>query len=284
MKEKKIPQFVLAGNSPLSDIRTYPETRAWWPDIHLEGAITAQFVLKQNPKAKIGTLELNNDLSKSLIEGVKAGLKDKSSQLVSEQTFEPSQTDLSGQINALKEAGVDTIIAGVSGNQGSSALKYMAQIGWHPTFFNYSNSASRLAFADPAGPAAVGVYTVQWLKDPADPQWANEAWLPKYQAAVGKYGNGAKADDLSVLNGWAFANALVKALKTMKNTTQQDPLNAWGDIKDESLDALVPGVKLSIGPDGRLIHSYRVAKYDGTSWVLEGEVIDAVKEGLLDAK
>jgi len=284
MKSRGVPQFVMAGNSPLSDIKTYPTTRAWWPDIHLEGAITARVVLSKNAGAKVGTLALNNDLSKSLIEGVKGGLGAKANQLISEQTFEPGQTDLSGQINNLKAAGVDTVIGGVSGTQGSSALKYMSQIGYTPTFFNYSNSASRLAFADPAGPAAVGVYTVQWLKDPADPQWANEAWLNKYKDAVSKYGNGAKSDDLSVLNGYAFGEALVKALSGMSKPTQEGLLEAWGKIKDQTSDALVPGVKLSIGPDGRLIHSYSLARYDGKSWVLQGKVIDAMAEGLMDVR
>lgn len=240
-----------------------------------------RFVLAQNPDAKIGTLEVNNDLSKSLVAGVEEGLGDKADQLIEQPTYEPSATDLSGQVNQLKAAGVDTIIAGMAGPVAGSAIKYIEQIGWEPTIFNYSNAASKVSFADLAGPGAEGVYTVQWLKDPADPQWADEPAMREYREAVEQYGDGADPDDLSVLNGYAFGRAFIEALSTMNDPTREGLIEAWDGIENVEVGALIPEVSLTAGPDGRLVHAYRVARYDGESWQLEGEVINAVEEGLV---
>jgi hypothetical protein len=46
----------------------------------------------------------------------------------------------------------------------------------------------------------------------------------------------------------------------------------------------MPGAKLNAGPDGRLVHTYRVGRFDGTSWVGEGTAIDALASGLLPSK
>jgi branched-chain amino acid transport system substrate-binding protein len=172
----------------------------------------------------------------------------------------------------------------MSGPQAASASKYMSQIGWKPTLVNYSNAASRLAFTDLAGSAAVGALAVQWLKDPKDPEWAHEQWMIDYRSAVKTYGKGANADDLSVLNGYAFAEALVNVLATMENPTRDGLLKAWDSVHAMPLDALMPGAQLNGGPDGRLVHSYRVGRFDGTSWVPEGATIDAFASGLLPSK
>lgn len=113
MKSKGVPQFVMAGNAPLSDVKTYPATHAWWPDIRLEGAITAKTVLKENPNAKIGALGLDNDITASQVEGIKEGLDGHSDQLVAQEVFPPTAQDLTSQMNRLKAAGVDTIISGI---------------------------------------------------------------------------------------------------------------------------------------------------------------------------
>lgn len=281
MKGQAVPQFVMAGNAPLSDIKTYPTTRAWWPDIRLEGAITARTILDKSPNAKIGVLGLNNDITASQVEGVKDGLDQHTNQLVATETYPPSATDLSGQVNRLKAAGVDTLIAGIGGPQGINAVQYMKQTGWAPQVYNYSNASTIATFVGQAGAAADGMHSVQWMKDPADPQWANDEGIKKFKDAVQKYGDGADPNNFVVLNGYAFGQALVGVLKTIKNPTRDGLIKAWDGVQNVENAALLPGVKLSAGSDGRLVHSYRMTTWDGTTWKLEGDVIDATKLGLL---
>src|SRR5699024_9144072 len=166
MKGKSVPQFVMAGNVPLSNIDEYQTTRAWWPDILLEGAITAKHVLEDNPNAKIGVTGLDNDITASQIQGIKKGLDGKTERLVAEAPFPPDKKDISGEMNRLKEAGANTLITGMTAPQGSNALKYLSQIGWNPDIYNYSNSSSIESLINQAGQSAKALHSVQWLKDP----------------------------------------------------------------------------------------------------------------------
>ncbi|MDL4812678.1 ABC transporter substrate-binding protein [Actinomadura opuntiae] len=275
MKTQKVPQFVFAGNSPLSDVKHYPTTRAWWPDIKLEGSIAARYALSKDPNARLGTLVVNNDLSASLVAGVRDGLGVKRGQLTSEQTFEPSSTDLTGQVNKLRAAGVTTLISAIGGTQGAAALKYMRQTGWRPLVINYSVTSSRVALTDAAGSAAAGVHTVQWAKDPAEPRWAGQPWMTAYREALGRYAKGTRPGDPGALNGYAFAQALVKVLERMKDPTREGLLKAWDSIDGVQLDPLMPGVVLKAGPDGRLVHAYQPAHFDGRSWIPDGPVVSA---------
>lgn len=84
-----------------------------------------------------------------------------------------------------------------------------------------------------------------------------------------------------VLNGYAFGQALVAVLKTMDTPTREGLLDAWGKVDNVTNDALLPGLKLDSGPDGRLIHSYRLTTWVGSTWKVTGDVIDAYQLGLL---
>jgi branched-chain amino acid transport system substrate-binding protein len=284
MKSRGVPQFVMAGNVPLSNIKKYPTTRAWWPDISLEGALTAKAVLKANPKARIGTLGLDNDITASQVKGIKKGLAGQAGKLVDQETFAPTATDYSSQISRLKSSHVNTLVSGMNGPGGISALKYMRQIGYKPQIYNYSVSSNIATLTGKAGDAATGVHSVQWLKDPADPQWADDKGIQQYKKAIKSYGHGAKADDQIVLNGYGFGEAFVKVLKGMKNPTRKGLIKAWDNVKDQSNGALLTGINLSAGPDGRLIHSYRLTTWTGETWKIEGGVLDAYKLGLLSHK
>lgn len=282
MKGNGVPQFVMAGNAPLSNIEEYPTTRAWWPDIRLEAGIAAHTVLERNPDAKIGGIGLNNDITASQVEGIKLGLGEHKDQLITVEKYPPTANDFSSQINRLRAAGVDTWISGIGGTDAITAFKYMAQIGYDPEIYNYSGATGIIDFLGKVGELGKGIHCVMWTKDPADPQWADDEELTKYREAIKKYGKGADPDDPLVLNGYGFGAALVDVLKTMDNPTREGLLEAWDNVKDLDNPALVPGATLNAGPDGRLVHNYRLATWNGTTWKFQGDVVDALKIGILD--
>jgi branched-chain amino acid transport system substrate-binding protein len=276
----KLPQvFIMAGNTPLGEVDKYPYTRAWWPDISYEGAIDTRYVLDNMPNPKIGTLMLNNDLANSETAGIKATLGDKAGQLV-ETTFEPSQVDVSRQVLQLREAGVSAVLT-QGGNQTINAVKYMNQIGWTPSVFLYGAGSGRKSTLGVIGlDLSKGLYAPLWLKDPDDPQWANDPGVLGYKQTIQKYGEGADPDDIVTANGYAAGEAFVAALKSMKEPTRQALMQAIDATKGLQLDMLYPGVQLNSGPGGRLIFSYQMCQFDGTSWKPIGEALDAVKLGL----
>ena len=119
-----------------------------------------------------------------------------------------------------------------------------------------------------------------WLKDPDDPQWASDAGVAAYKTAVQKYGEGADAEDIVTANGYAAGQAMVEALKNMKDPTRASLMQAIDGLKSVQLDTLYPGVQLNAGPGGRLIFSYQICQFDGSTWKPVGSALDAVKLGL----
>jgi branched-chain amino acid transport system substrate-binding protein len=281
MNRAKLPQvFVMAGNSPLGEVDKFAYTRAWWPDIQYEGGIDTRYILDNVPNPKIGTLMLNNDLANSETVGIKAALGDRAASLLVETTFEPSQVDVTRQILQLREAGVTALIT-QGGVQTINAVKYMNQIDWKPTVFLYGAGSGRKSTLGVIGlDQSKGLYAPLWLKDPNDPQWASDTGVTAYKASVQKYGEGADAEDIVTANGYAAGQAMVAALKSMKDPTRASLMQAIDGLKGVQLDTLYPGVQLNAGPGGRLIFSYQICQFDGSTWKPVGPILDAVKLGL----
>ena len=282
MNRAKLPHvFIFAGNSPLGESDKYPYTRAWWPDISYEGAIDTRYILDTIPDPKIGTLMLNNDLAASETAGIKNALGDRAAQVLVLQTnYEPSQVDMTGQVNQLRAAGANAILT-QGGTQTINAVKYMDQIGWKPTVFLYAAGSSIKTSLSVIGlEQSKGLLAPLWLKDPSDPQWAGDPKVAEYRTAVQKYGEGADPEDSQTANGYAAGEAFVAALKAMKQPTRQGLMDAIGGIKGLKLDMLQPTVTLNAGPGGRLIFQYQMNQFDGQSWKPVGGVLDAIHLGL----
>jgi branched-chain amino acid transport system substrate-binding protein len=281
MNRAKVPQvFIMAGNTPLGELDKFPYTRAWWPDIKYEGGISTRYILDNVPNANIGTLMLNNDLANSETLGIKAALGDHADGQLVETIYEPSQVDVSSQVLQLREAGANALIS-QGGVQAINALKYMNQIGWNPMVFLYGAGSGRKATLSAIGlPQSKGLYTPLWLKDPNDPQWANDSGVSAYKQAIQTYGEGADPEDIVTANGYAAGEAFVTALKNMKDPTRQALMQAIDGMKGVQLDTLYPGVQLNSGPGGRLIFSYQICQFDGDSWKPVGDVLDSIKLGL----
>jgi branched-chain amino acid transport system substrate-binding protein len=277
----KLPQvFIMAGNTPLGEVDKYPYTRAWWPDISYEGAIDSRYILDNVPNAKIGTLMLNNDLANSESAGIRQALGDNADQLLVETTYEPSQVDVSRQVLQLREAGVTAVLT-QGGTQTINAVKYMHQIGWTPAVFLYGAGSGLKSTLQVIGvDVSKRLYAPLWLKDPDDPQWADDSGVQNYKQTIQKFGEGADPEDIVTANGYAAGEAFVTALRSMKEPTRQSLMQAIDDTRALQLDMLYPGVELNSGPGGRLIFSYQMCQFDGTSWKAIGQALDAVKLGL----
>lgn len=279
LNQQQTFHMVLAGNTPFSNVEEFPYTHAWWPDIAWEGAITTEYVLENFPGKKLGLLGLNNDLSTSQ----QAGIEKAGGKLDKIITVAPGQADLSAQVNEMRSAGVEVLFFTIAGPGEIAALKYMKQVGYAPTIVMYSGASSRKAVITPAGLDTVtGVISAQWLKDPGDPKWADDADVVAYRADVAEFGaeTSADAEDQLTLNGYGAAAALVEAI-TAAGSSEPDALNtAWGELKGIDNPALQPGSQLDAGPGGRLVYDYRLTRFDGTSWVDLGEVQDAAELGV----
>jgi len=282
METRKVAQFAFAGNVPLSDTDAYQYTRSLWPDVRLEMGLVTQHILKEDPDAKVGILGLNNDFTSSVIEGVEAGLGDKKDQLVAIEKYEPGAPELSGQVNKLRAAGVTALATTLQG-PSAKAVEYIRQIGWEVPIYNYSNSTSKLAFLDliPAS-AATGVRQARWFRDPADPALKDDAGMKEYREIIAEFGDGANPDDALVINGFGLGQAVLVALQNMAEPTPEALIESWDNLPPTPSPALPKGVEFKPVLGGRVVSSYEIVEWDGTTWKSLEPVKDAIGEGFID--
>lgn len=281
IETRKVAQFAFAGNEPLSEIDKYKYTRSLWPDVRLEYGLVAQHMLKEDPDAKVGVLGINTDFTESVIAGVEAGLGDKKDQLVAIERFEPAAPDLTGQINKLKAAGVTALAVTLQGPT-AKAVEYARQIGWDVPMYNYSNSTSKLAFLDliPAE-AAAGMRQARWYRDPADAALKDDPGMIEYRELIAQHGDGANPDDALVMNGFGLAQAVIAALQNMAEPTPEALIESWDNLPPTESPALPLGVQFKPVQGGRVVSSYEVVEWDGSTWKSLEPVKDAIPEGFL---
>jgi branched-chain amino acid transport system substrate-binding protein len=269
---EKVAQIVPATQSVFSDIEATPFTRGWFPDSAWEGQVIGEHIQEESPDATVGVLGLNNDLTTSLVDGLTAGGATPAKVL----TVAPGVVDLTSQLNELRGAGVDTVFMSVVGPAQPATLRTMADIGYQPKTYLYSAGSDLATSVGPAGPENVtGALTAQYFKDPADPRWAEDEGVQAFREDIEEYGDAKNADSYLAIEGYGMAAAIVSVLEESGGEGGQAFIDAWDAIEGVDNPAILPGMQLSGGPGGRVLHQYQMLEFDGTSWQDAGDVVDA---------
>ena len=269
---EQVVQIVPATQSVFSDVEATPFTRGWFPDSAWEGQVIGQHIVEQSPDATVGVLGLNNDLTTSLVDGLTAGGATPAKVL----TVAPGVVDLTSQLNELRGAGVDTVFMSVVGPAQPATLRTMADIGYRPATYLYSAGSDLATSIGPAGLENVtGALTAQYFKDPADPRWADDEGVQAFRADIEEYGDAANAESYLAIEGYGMAAAITAVLEESGGEGGQAFLDAWDGLEGVENPAILPGMELSGGPGGRVLHQYQMLEFDGTSWQDAGEIVDA---------
>lgn len=260
-------QLAIAGNGPLSDIEKTPYTRAWFPDNSAEAKAVTEHVIEQNPNAKIGVLYVNSDTGTDYLAGVREAVEAQTSAtIVKEVTYESTDATVNSQINQLRSAGVDTVIAIPLGAIPFQMTKYIQQIDWDPVVTINESSSGIKATMTKMGDSADGLLSAHYVMDPADPQFADGDDLAEYRATIEKYGDGADPEDFNTLKGYALGEAIVKVLSGLDNPTSDEFLEAWDNLPPTDNDVLLDGVQMEGGEGGRLLNSFQIVEFDDGGW------------------
>jgi branched-chain amino acid transport system substrate-binding protein len=176
MNSKKVPHlFVATGATKWGDPKNFPWTMGWQPTYQAEGSIFAKHILDTKPNAKIAVLMQNDDYGKDYFKGFEDGLGDKKNLIVAKVTYEVTDPTIDSQMVSLKASGADVFFNITTPKFAAQAIKKAAEIGWKPTHYLNSVSASVSAVLAPAGlEISTGIMTTLYAKDPTDPQFAND--------------------------------------------------------------------------------------------------------------
>ena len=278
LNQKKVPHLLAStGASRFTDPANYPWTMAYNPNYQSEAHIYARYILANHPNAKIGILYQNDDLGKDYVKGLKDGLGAKAAaMIVAEASYELSDPSVEAQMVALKGSGADLFYNITTPKFGAQAIKKAAELGWKPVHILDINATPVGQTLVPAGlENAKGIISVNYGKDPLDPQWANDEGMKRYKAFMAKYAPEQDADSGIATYGYSTAALLVEILQRCgDNLTRENIMKQATSLKGVVGDLALPGMSISTGPtDYKLNKQFQMMKFDGARWELFGPIL-----------
>ena len=277
LNEKKVPQLLAStGATRFTDPKHFPWTIAFNPNYQSEAHIYAKYILANYPNAKIAILYQNDDLGKDYVKGLKDALGPKANMIVAEVSYELSDPTVDSQMVTLKSSGADLFYNITTPKFGAQAIRKAAELGWKPVQIPDINATPVSQTLIPAGlENAKGIISVNYGKDPLDPQWADDEGMKRYKAFMAKYAPGEDANSGIATYGYSTAALLVHILKQCgDDLTRANIMKQATNIKGYVADLTLPGMATSTTPDDwRINKQFQMMKFDGERWVLFGPIL-----------
>jgi branched-chain amino acid transport system substrate-binding protein len=277
LNSKKVPQlFVSTGATKWGDPEHFPWTMGFNPSYQLEGKVYAKHILANHPKAKIAVLYQNDDYGKDLLKGLKEGLGDKAKMIVAEASYEASDPTVDSQIVTLKGSKADVFVNVATPKFAAQAIRKVADVGWKPVHYLNNVGASVGSVLTPAGlDKSTGLLTTQYLKDPTDKQWDSDPAMQKYKQFMAKYYPEGNLADASNSYAYVAAQVMVQVLKQCNGDfSGASIIKQAASLKDYVPDLMLNGITINTSAtDFFPFDQLQLARFNGTTWVAEGQVI-----------
>lgn len=276
MNQKKVPHLFLAtGASKWNDPKNFPWTMGFNPNYQSEGKLYAQHILATKPNAKIAVLYQNDDYGKDYLKGFMDGLGAKAqAMVVKTATYEVTDPTVDSQIVTLQSSGADTFFNITTPKFAAQAIRKVADVGWKPVHYLNQVSASVGSVLKPAGlDKSAGLISMQYIKDPSDPKWANDKAMQDYLAFMKKYLPDLDPLDANNTYGLAVAQLTAQLLRQCgDNLTRENVMKQAASIRNFQIPMALPGVLAQTGPDDFApFQTMQLVRFDGQTWVAFGE-------------
>jgi branched-chain amino acid transport system substrate-binding protein len=279
VNRKKVPHlFVATGAAKWGDAKLYPWTTGFQPDYRTEAEIYAKYMLQEKPDAKLAILYQNDDFGKDYLAGVKAVLGARYSKMVTEAAYEPTDPTIDSQITSLQASGANVLLVVAAPKFAAQSIRKVHDLGWHPMFFMTNVSISVATVMRPAGMEdGIGIISTGYLKDPTDPQWDHDAGMQEWRAFMAKNMPGADMTDGNYVYAYAASKLMLHVLRQCKgNFSRANIMRQAESVHDLVLPTVLPGIKASTShTDHRPLKAMRLERWDGKTWVLFGDIIEA---------
>lgn len=270
-----------------TEYKKYPWTIGWQPDYIAEGRLYGLDIRRKSPNAKIAVLYQNDAYGKDYLFGFKSALGDANAkrQIVGEEPFEVTLPSPSSQLAKLRATGADTLIIFVTPRPTIQTYAIIRALGWTPRQI-YVNSVSATdtfmttAVASSSAATVNGSVSTGYLKDPAAPQWVNDAAVKQYRTLMGTYNPRGRVTDGLNLYGFAKAETFVQAMyKAGRNPTRASLMRALLTMNAVNKFAL-PGVRMrSSARDHFIISQQQLIRYSNGTWIPVGPLVDGRPRG-----
>jgi branched-chain amino acid transport system substrate-binding protein len=257
INQQEVPHlWVSTGATKWGDADTYPWTTGYIPDYTSEGEILGNYVNENFAGQSVAALYQNDDFGKNGFAGFSGVFE---GEIVAEQTYESTATDVSSQLAVLRDANPDILYLYSTPSFTAKVFAYMKANSWDPQVVeSYVNSATQLASLVGGGTAPeqiqagfadiAGTISTNYILDPvAD---VDEEPIVEHARILSEYGGGS----LTTLS--VYAQGLAEtAVETLRIACENGDMTRAGVMAAaESLDefapsVLLPGITISTSPD-----------------------------------
>ncbi len=284
LNQAKVPQTLVSTGASYWGLqgKEYPWTIGWQPDYIAEGRIYGQHIKANFNGKKIAVLYQNDDYGKDYLYGVRAALGKNyaDANIVAQEGFEVTATSVATQMTRIRASGATIFVLLATPTPTIRAYATGKALGFNPEQIYLNSVSATAAFLNIAVGAAGAPYvngslSVAYLKDPANPEWNNDAAMKLYRQIMAKYAPAANANNGLYLYGVAKAEAFVQALTAAgKNPTRASLMAALTTMNTTNKFAL-PGVKEKTGKSDRFVISQmQLIRYTHPDWKRQGKLIE----------
>lgn len=278
LNSKQVPQlFVATGASKWNDPKNYPWTTAMLPLYDMEAKIYANYVLKNKPDGKVAIIYQNDDFGKDYVRGFREGLGDKAKSMITiEAPYEITSATVDAEVVRMRASGADILFIVATPKFAAQVIKRTHELGWKPLQMVVSVSASIGSVLKPAGvEASQGVITAVALKEPDDPQWANDQDMKDYKAFMKSIGQEGMIDDSNAVQGYMAAVLLERILQRAgDNLTRENIRDIAASMDEKDVPMVLPKLSLHTQKDNySLYNALYLQRFEGDRYNLfEGPI------------
>ena len=279
VNDRKVPHLFIANNlRRFSD----PEHHPWTvpsirPSFYHEAKAYAQYILRVRPNAKIAILHGNEDTGKEYFSGLMDVLGARAgSMLLAEATLDMSDPSIDSQIIALHSSGADTLITVAGPKHCAMAIRKLYDLQWRPLHIvPFFCSALKAVLQTVGYEKAEGLVSSAVAKDPADPQWRDDAATKDYLAWAQKWFSQGDPLDWDNVLGYSAAQLMVHVLgQCGDDLSRENLLRQATNVTDLQLPMLLPGIKVNVTPTDYLpVKNMQMIRFDGKRWVRIGDLV-----------
>jgi branched-chain amino acid transport system substrate-binding protein len=251
----------------------FPWTLGWIPDYVSEGRVLAQWISRNRANAKIAIFYQNDDYGKDYVRGFRKGLGSRTSQIVSQQSYEVTDASYGSQITRQRASGADLwVLFTTAGTPTVRALGTARAVGWRPEQIVLNSVAAtdgvmRAAQAVTGAEFLNGTISTGYLKNPTNPKYANDPAIQRYRRIVRKYVPDADTNNGFFLTGFAAASDATRLLFLAgKNPTRASLMRATERMNWVN-PYTIKGIRVKTSKTDRFpISQLKLVRYNNGTW------------------
>jgi branched-chain amino acid transport system substrate-binding protein len=280
IEQNKVPNmFIGTGASLFLDAKAHPYTTIGNMPYLIEGGIIGDHIIKTKPDARVGVFRQNDSLGESFLDGLRKGMGAKASQIVSIQTYEPTDVAMAAQALAIRNANCDVVCCFSILRPTVPFVRETLNLNFRPTFYAGLTSGSY----DTIKTIGQDQFVDRWFtvfprKDPRDPTYANDPAIAQARQIIQKYEPSTDTNDPNWTGGLESQAVVEECLKNMKTPTRQAFIDSVRSLKNFYYPTALPGCTWDGSTTTNATETKeRLARWGGDRWVQFGDVIDGAK-------